>query len=334
MKIETIFVTGGAGYIGSHLVKKLIKLKYKVLVYDNLSKGHKESIDKKASFIKGDLSDKNKLDSVFKKYKIDSVMHFAGSIEAAESIIKPEKYFTDNVVNGINLLNAMVKHNVKKMIYSSSAGVYGNAKRIPIKEDSETKPVNVYGETKLMFENILRLYDKIHNVKFMALRYFNSAGSDERLGEDHNPETHLIPLILKAALNNSGVKVFGTDYPTKDGTCIRDYIHVIDLANAHILALNNLDSESKIYNLGSENGYSVKEIIKISKEITRKKIKVVESGRRKGDPAILIASSEKIKKELGWKSRYDLRAIIKSAWNWHKKHPEGYKSLNQKWEMF
>jgi len=168
----------------------------------------------------------------------------------------------------------------------------------------------------------------------MALRYFNSAGSDERLGEDHNPETHLIPLILKAALNNSGVKVFGTDYPTKDGTCIRDYIHVIDLANAHILALNNLDSESKIYNLGSENGYSVKEIIKISKEITRKKIKVVESGRRKGDPAILIASSEKIKKELGWKSRYDLRAIIKSAWNWHKKHPEGYKSLNQKWEMF
>lgn len=321
-----IFVTGGAGYIGSHVVKKLVKSGHDVLVYDNLSKGHKESVNKKALFIKGDLSDKSKLNSVFEKYKIDSVMHFAGFIEAGESMIKPKKYFANNVVNGINLLDVMVKNNVKKIIYSSSAGVYGNPERIPVKEEDETKPVNVYGETKLMFENKLKWYDKIHNLKFTALRYFNAAGSDGELGEDHNPETHLIPLILKAALNDSKIKIFGTDYPTKDGTCIRDYIYVVDLADAHILALKNLKSESKIYNLGSEKGYSVREVIDMVKKVTGKNIKVIESERRKGDPAVLVASSKKIKKELGWKPKYNIKDMIKSAWEWHNKHPKGYKS--------
>lgn len=315
-----VLVTGGAGYIGSHTVIRLIRKGHKVIIFDNLSKGHKEYVDKKAIFVKGDLAKLNEINNCIKKNKIDVVMHFAGFIEAGESMIKPEKYFTNNVTNGINLLNAMVKNRIKRVIYSSSAAVYGNPKKIPIEEEDETSPTNPYGESKLIFERILRWYDLAYGLKYTSLRYFNAAGADlsEQIGEKHNPETHLIPLALKSVLNNSEIYIFGTDYPTKDGTCIRDYIHVLDLADAHILALNNLSNESKVYNLGSERGYSVKQVIDAIKKITKKGLKIVETRRREGDPPVLIASSKKIKKELGWKAKYDLKPIIESAFKWEK----------------
>ncbi len=318
-----ILITGGAGYIGSHAVEELVK-EHDILVFDNLCHGHRKAVDKKAAFVKGDLASFDEIDNCLRKSNVDAVMHFAGFIEAGESMHKPEKYFENNVVNGIKLLNAMVKNKVKKIIYSSSAGVYGQPKRIPIKEIDATNPINVYGETKLMFEKILRRYDDIHGVKFTALRYFNAAGSNGRLGEHHNPETHLIPLVLKAALDCSEITIFGSDYPIKDGTCIRDYIHVVDLINAHILSLNNLDLKSKIYNLGSEKGYSVREVIWTSKKVTGKKIKTIEAERRNGDAVVLVADSTKIKKELGWKPKYGLKDIIKSAWEWHRDNPNGY----------
>lgn len=315
-----ILVTGGAGYIGSHVVYKLVN-DHKVIVYDNLSEGHKKAVHKKAKLIKGELSNIKKLNKILKKYKINSVMHFAASCLVGESMENPEKYYQNNVINSLNLLNTMVQNNLEHIVFSSSAAVYGEPKEIPIKEEHEKKPTNFYGDTKLIFEEILELYKNIHGIKYVSLRYFNAAGSNGFIGEDHDPETHLIPLILKTALGQlPEIKIFGTNYKTKDGTCIRDYVHVDDIADAHILALG----KEGIYNIGSNEGYSVKEIIDLNKEITEKDFKVVESKRRAGDPAALIASSDKIKKELNWQPKYGIREIIKSAWEWHSKKPKGY----------
>ena len=317
-----ILVTGGAGYIGSVIVKQLVKENHDVIVLDDLSKGHAEAVHPKAVLVKVNLSDLKELDKIFKKYKFDAVIHMAAFSEVGESVKNPKKYFLNNIVNGVNLLNVMLDNGCKQIVFSSSAGVYGNPKTIPIAEDAETKPTNPYGESKLIFEKILEGYKKAYGLKYTSLRYFNAAGADEDYGEDHKPESHLIPIILQVALGKrKEVEVFGTDYPTKDGTCIRDYVHVSDLAKAHVSALKR----EGVYNLGSEKGYSVREVINVAKEVTGKNIAVKESERRPGDPAMLIASSEKIRKELGWKAEYGLKDIMKSAWQWHKKHPDGYK---------
>lgn len=327
--IKTIFVAGGAGYIGSHVVKELIKRGYKVIVYDSLEKGHKASVKVGCVFIQGNLSEKNKLDHVFKKYKVDAVMHFANFIEVGESVKNPKKYFDNNVTNGKKLLEAMEKNSVKYIIFSSSAAIYGDPKIIPIPENARKKPKNPYGFAKLAFENILLEYERAYGIKFMSLRYFNAAGADfdGKIGEDHKPETHLVPLILQTILGKKDkIEIYGVDYDTKDGSCIRDYIHVDDIAKAHILALTALESgkASNVYNLGNGRGYSVREVIKIAEEVTGRKVVFVESARREGDPTKLVADYSKIKKELGWEPEYDLRDIIKSAWEWHSKHPEGY----------
>ncbi len=324
-----ILITGGAGYIGSHVVRELFN-DHNIIVYDDLSKGHKESLPSNVTFIQANLSETQKLDQVFQKYKINSLLHFASFIEVNESVNDPKKYFENNVTNGLNLLNCMIKNNVKKIIYSSSAGIYGNPIKIPIDEDSETIPNNPYGLTKLMFEQILQKYNKAYQLNSVCLRYFNAAGAhiSSEIGEDHKPESHLIPLVLQTALGlRPVIKIFGTDYKTKDGTCIRDYVHVTDLAQAHILALNHLENNEGYfyYNLGNENGFSVKEIIDIVSDITKIDVPFEKTDRRLGDPAILIASSKKIKKELNWKPKYnDIKTIIKTAWQWHQKHPNGY----------
>jgi len=318
-----ILVTGGAGYIGSHAVRRLLQYNYKVVVYDNLVNGHKESLPAEAELVVGDLNDKEKLDKLFKEHEFDAVMHFAGFIEVGESMKNPAKYYKNNVVNTLNLLEAMVNNNVKKIIFSSTAALFGYPDEIPIKEETKKEPVNVYGRTKLMTEQMLKDFDAAYGLKFIALR----SGADFGIGEDHNPETHLIPIILQVAMGKrKAIKIFGTDYLTKDGTCIRDYIHVTDLINAHVLALKKLLSanESNYYNLGNGNGYSVKEIIEAAREITSHPIPAIKSKRRSGDPAVLVADSTKIQKELGWKPKYDLKAIIKSAWEWHKNNPSGF----------
>lgn len=322
-----IFVTGGAGYIGSHVANLLVQNNHKVVVFDNLEEGHKAAVNKKALFIEGDLKNKKQIDKAIKENQIDAVIHFASYIIVSESMKNPEKYY-GCVSSGKNLLDSMKENKVKKIIFSSSAAVYGDPEKTPIKEDAPLKPKNPYGEMKVMFEEKLKEYDSEHGIKYISLRYFNAAGADPSgiIGEDHQTETHLIPLILKAILNNTDVIIFGTDYNTKDGTCIRDYIHVNDLAQAHVLALEHLNktNKSNIYNLGCKQGYSVKEVIKTCEEITGENIKVIESERREGDPAILIADSDKIRKELKWIPKYDLKDIIKTAWNWHKNNPRGY----------
>lgn len=322
-----ILVTGGAGYIGSHVVRKLLQANHDVIIYDNLSRGHKESVPKEATFVKGDLADKNALEKLFLENRIDAVMHFAAFAYVGESVKEPEKYFKNNVEYGLNLLDACARHGVKKFIFSSSCAVYGTPEKLPITEDSRKHPESPYGETKMIFENHLTNYDKKHGLKFVALRYFNAAGADDsgQIGEHHDPEPHLIPLVLDVALGKrKSIAIFGKDYPTKDGTCIRDYVHVNDLADAHLLALEKLGNESKFYNLGTGSGYSVKEIIEACKKITQCPIPVVHEARRPGDPAALYSDSSKIKKELGWKPKYNLDKIIETAWKWHKNHPNGY----------
>lgn len=313
-----ILVTGGAGYIGSHTCHVLCNKGYDFVVYDNLEKGHRKSLPESTNLVIGDLSDEKKLNNCFKNNKIDAVIHFAGYIEAGESMRDPLKFFNNNVSNGINLLRIMQKNNVNKIIYSSSAGVYGQPKEIPIKEDSEKKPVNYYGLTKLMFEQILDS-SKTYGINSISLRYFNAAGAGFNIGESHNPETHLIPLVLKAALDGKEVKIFGKDYETEDGSCIRDYVHVLDLADAHITALEKLSKGTTgEYNVGTGKGSSVLEIIKICEELTDKKINRVICERREGDPAELVADVNKIYGELGWKAKHNIKDIIKSAWEWHK----------------
>lgn len=327
-----ILVTGGAGYIGSHVVKELLRKNHKVIVYDNLELGHLEAVDKKARLIIGNLSESEKLGAVFKENEIDVVIHFAAYTNIGESVENPEKYLKNNFKNTAILLNEMIKYNCKKFIFSSSCAVFGDSTRIPITEDLPKKPINPYGESKLLVENLLQQYQYKHQLKFIALRYFNAAGASEdgSIGEDHDPETHLIPLILKTALGQrENIKIFGTNYKTKDGTCIRDYIHVLDLVEAHILALENIDKKSGFYLLGSGKGFSVREVIEACKEITKKEIKIIEAERRPGDPPILVAENKKIMFELGWKPKHsDLKKIIKTAWLWHSTHPEGFKNEN------
>lgn len=316
--MKNILVMGGAGYIGSHTVKHLVGNGYNVIVADNLSMGHREAV-KTDKFELADLMDKESLRVVFKKYPIDTVINFAGFIAVGESVENPAKYYQNNVVGTLNLLDIMLENNVKKIVFSSTAAVFGNPLYVPIDEKHITNPINPYGQTKLMIEKIFADYQRAYGLKYIAFRYFNASGCavDGSIGESHNPETHLIPLVLKAIKGErANIKIFGDDYETPDGTCIRDYIHVEDLAEAHRLAVENIDKFTGVLNLGTSNGTSVKEIIDIAENITGKKCPVVIEGRRAGDPAILSATSGKAKEILGWKPKLTMEDIIKTAWNW------------------
>jgi UDP-glucose 4-epimerase len=323
-----ILVTGAAGYIGSIVTEELIKKGNSVIALDNLEQGHREAVVPEALFVHADLRDSEELEKVFRNYQIEAVVHLAAKALVGESMSYPESYFRTNVVYGINLLDTMLRYGVQKLVFSSTAAIYGNSERIPIKESHTTVPVNPYGDSKLMFERVLDWYADAHGLKFISLRYFNAAGSKDGLGEEHEPETHLIPNILKVALGqHEHVVVFGTDYPTKDGTCIRDYIHVSDIARGHILALKHMERNqaNKAYNLGNSRGYSVLEVIETARKVTGASIPVVSHPRRPGDPAVLVASSERAKSELGWEpEKISLEVIIESAWKWQKEHPYGY----------
>ena len=317
-----ILVVGGAGYIGSHVNKKLSLTGYDTLVYDNLVYGHRDFV-KWGAFVYGDLGDANKLSSLFATYKFEAVLHFAAFAYVGESVADPQKYYCNNLVNTLNLLNTMRNHGVNIIIFSSTCATYGNPLALPIKESHPQNPINPYGNSKLMVEQILRDYRKAYGLNYVTLRYFNAAGADAdaEIGERHDPETHLIPLVLDvAAGRKDSVNVFGTDYDTPDGTCIRDYIHVSDLANAHVLALEYLLSggDSSEFNLGNGSGFSVREVLSKSEKVTGKPIKVLELERRPGDPAILIGCAEKARAILGWNPVYgDLESIVDSAWKWH-----------------
>jgi UDP-glucose 4-epimerase len=326
--MSTILITGGAGYIGSHVAKELLHQGHRVIVYDNLQTGHRKAT-KDALFIEGDLASQETLKKIFQSHSIDSVMHFAADCQVGESVENPLKYFNNNIKNSLQLLEIMMEFNTRKLIFSSSAAVYGEPKKIPIPEEHPCLPVNPYGETKWIFEKVLQGLHEAEKLDYISLRYFNAAGADPEgeLGEDHSPETHLIPICLKAALTGNAIPIYGTDYDTPDGTCIRDYVHVTDLALAHILALQKLEQgrSSGIYNLGNGNGYSVKEVVDAIRKTTKKKVPTVESPRRPGDPPRLVASSVKIRDELGWTPTYpDLETIVETAWRWHRKHPNGY----------
>lgn len=326
----SILVCGGAGYIGSHCVYELIDRGEDVVVVDNLQTGHEDAIHTKAKFYKGDIRDFDFLNRVFKENNIDGVIHFAANSLVGESMNLPLKYFNNNVYGTEILLSAMVENNVDKIIFSSTAAVYGEPETLPIKETDKTEPTNTYGETKLAMEKMMKWVNKAHRVRYIALRYFNVAGANENglIGEDHNPETHLIPLILQVPLGKrENISIFGEDYPTKDGTCIRDYIHVKDLINAHILAFNRLRDgyDSDVFNLGNGTGFTVKEMIDAARKVTGHPIKAEISPRRSGDPAVLVASSEKAKAILGWEPEYkNVEEIIASAWNFHKNHVNGF----------
>jgi len=319
-----ILVTGGAGYIGAHVVKLLSRAGFETVVYDNLSRGHREMVSA-GEFVRGELSDKNQLLEVMRDRKIDSVIHFAASSLVGESEEDPHRYYQNNIMNGINLLGAMLEAGVGKIVFSSSAAVYGDPVEVPIREDHPTRPTNVYGDTKLIIEGILGKYSAAYGMDSVSLRYFNAAGADPdaEIGEDHTPETHLIPIVLDCALGRrKEVTMFGTDYATPDGTCIRDYIHVNDLADAHIRALAHIDRNKGVfsYNLGNGKGFSVRKVIESTERVTGTKIMVREGAKRKGDPAQLVASSEKIMKDLGWKPAFpELDTIIETAWKWHRK---------------
>ena len=325
-----ILVTGGAGYIGSVVVEELLNGGHEVVVYDNLSKGHRESVDERAKFVLGDLKDGQLLESTLTENGSDAVIHMAASSLVGESVKEPEKYYDNNVVAGGVLLRSMEKAGVRKLVFSSTAAVYGEPERQPIVETDRLQPTNPYGETKLEFERELERSRTAYGINYASLRYFNAAGASERCGELHEPETHLIPLVLQAATGRiPHIDVFGQDYPTRDGTCVRDYIHVIDLARAHILALSILDDRSEIYNLGCGGaGYTVREVIEAAREVTGLDIVEKVTGRRAGDPAVLIASSDKIRKELGWDPEFqDLHVIIESAWRWLRRHMQATASV-------
>lgn len=322
-----ILVTGGAGYIGSVVVAQLVRENHTVTVLDNLSNGNRRAVSHDAELVVGDIGDSAKLDSIFSAGRFDAVMHFAALIEAGESMKSPERFFRNNTASTLTLLEAMLRAGVGRLVFSSTAALYGNPETVPIPEDAPLRPTNAYGESKLLVERMLAWMNSIHGLRYAALRYFNAAGATEELGEVHNPETHLIPLVLQAAAGTRPhISIFGTDYATPDGTCVRDFIHVHDLAKAHLLALQGLQSRDKlVYNLGNGTGFSVRQVIEAASRITGRSIPVLECPRRAGDPATLVASSAKIRSELGWQPEFsDPAGIIRSAWEWHQRHPDGY----------
>ncbi|WP_123039320.1 UDP-glucose 4-epimerase GalE [Cohnella candidum] len=326
-----VLVTGGAGYIGSHTVAALLEKGEQVVVVDNLYQGHREAV-LGGKLYEGDLRDEAFLSRVFEENEIDGVIHFAANSLVGESMKDPGKYYHNNVYGTLCLLEQMKKSGVSRIVFSSTAATYGEPERVPIDEYDRTVPTNAYGETKLAMENMIRWFDVAHGIRSVSLRYFNAAGAHDsgRIGEDHQPESHLIPLVLQVALGQrETISVFGEDYPTDDGTCVRDYIHVSDLADAHILALKRLrdGGGSAIYNLGSGKGYSVKQVVEVAREVTGHPIPVSMEARRAGDPAVLVASSDRARRELGWKpARERLEEIIASAWRWHSSHPHGYEN--------
>jgi UDP-glucose 4-epimerase len=319
-----IFVVGGAGYIGSVCSELLLDEGHEVSIFDNLSEGHRRAVDGRARFFEADLADRSCIIAALGEARPDAVMHFAANALVGESMKNPSKYFRNNIGNGVNLLDAMVETGVNRFVFSSTCATFGLPERVPIDEGASQRPVNPYGESKLAFEKILRWYDEIHALRFVSLRYFNAAGASENFGEHHRYESHLIPNVLKVALGEKPyVEVYGTDYDTPDGTCIRDYIHILDLSRAHILALEA--EKSAYYNLGTGGGASVREVVDSCRRITGREIPVTERPRRPGDPPRLIAASEKIARELGWKPKFEsLDAIVESAWKWHQKFPRGY----------
>lgn len=325
-----ILVCGGAGYIGSHTVRRLLERKEKVVIVDSLRTGHLGAIPSEAKFFKGDIRDAEFLHRVFTEEDLEAVIHFAANSLVGESMEKPLEYFNNNVYGMQVLLESMARHKVDKIVFSSTAAVYGEPKRVPILEEDETSPTNTYGETKLTMEKMMKWVSLAEGIRYISLRYFNAAGAidDGSIGEDHHPETHLIPLILQVPLGKRDhITVYGEDYDTPDGTCLRDYIHVMDLADAHVLALEHLrkGGDSDIFNLGNGKGFSVMEMIEAAKKATGKDIKLEVGPRRPGDPARLVASSEKARRILGWRPRYtDVEGVIRTAWNWHEKHPEGF----------
>lgn len=326
-----ILVTGGAGYIGSHTVLELMEQKEEVVVLDNLRTGHQGALPA-VPFYRGDLHDEALLDRIFREQDIEAVIHFAACSLVGESAKDPLLYYENNVGGTLRLVSKMVEHRVKHLVFSSTAAVYGEPKRVPILESDPTIPTNPYGETKLAIERMLKWCDRAYGVKSVSLRYFNAAGAHPsgELGEDHDPETHLIPIVLQTALGKRDcVYIYGTDYPTPDGTCIRDFIHVMDLARAHWLSLEKLrrEGEGGVYNLGNGSGFSVSEVIEKARQVTEYPIPAKTAPRRPGDPAVLVASAEKAKRELGWVPRYSrLEEILETAWNWHRRHPEGFRT--------
>jgi UDP-glucose 4-epimerase len=326
-----ILVTGGAGYIGSVVAADLVDAGHEVVVYDNLSSGNEGAVPEVARLVTGELSDRELLGSVIREHNIAGVMHFAASIEAGESMRVPEKFFRNNTANTLTLLETMLECGVSRLVFSSTAALYGNPVRTPIEEDDALNPTNAYGESKLLVERMLVWSHRIHGLRYASLRYFNAAGATRERGEDHSPESHVIPIVLQVALGQrKSVSIYGTDYPTPDGTCIRDYIHLSDLSSAHLLALNRLGSDAEperlIYNLGSGRGFSVREVIKIAGDVTGRRIQVEECPRRAGDPPVLVASSDRIRRELHWEPQFvKLKDIVGSAWSWRQQHPHGYK---------
>ncbi len=322
-----ILVTGGAGYIGSIVVEQLIEAGESVVVFDNLYQGHKHAVHPQAAFIQGDLSNRAEIDAVFNAHAIDAIMHFASHTLVGESMEQPFLYLGENVTNALNLLQAAVAHNTRKFILSSTANLFDDPEKMPIAATERIVPGSPYGESKYIIERYLHWMDRIYGMRFAALRYFNAAGASAERGEDHHPELHLIPIVLEVARGRRDkLTIFGNDYNTPDGTCVRDYIHVLDLAQAHILALRNLDKGSRTYNLGNGKGYSIMEVVETARQITGHPIPVEIGPRRPGDPDILIADSEQIRQELGWQPQYpELYDIIQSAWKWHQAHPDGYK---------
>lgn len=321
-----ILVTGGAGYIGSIVAEQLVEAGETVIVFDNLYQGHRAAVHPEAIFVEGDLANRAAIDALFEQHQPEAIMHFASYTLVGESMEQPFLYLADNVTNGLNLLQSAVEHNVRRFILSSTANLFDDPERMPIDEMERIVPGSPYGESKYILERMLYWLDQTQDFRYAALRYFNASGASANRGEDHAPEHHLIPIVLQVALGQrEKVMIYGDEYPTRDGTCVRDYIHVLDLAQAHILALRALDQGSRTYNLGSGEGFTVKEIIETAREITGHPIPAEVGPRRPGDPAVLVASSEKIQRELDWEPKYsNLRDIIGSAWQWHQSHPHGY----------
>jgi UDP-glucose 4-epimerase len=324
---ERVLVTGGAGFIGSVVAAQLLDHGYEVVVYDDLSHGHRAAVPPGAKLVVEDLADREALDRLLREHPVDAVMHFAAFIEAGESMREPAKYFRNNTANTLTLLEAVLAWRVPRFVLSSTAAVYGMPERTPIEETDPLRPANAYGESKLLVERMLDWFHRIHGLRYASLRYFNAAGAAGNQGEDHRPESHLIPLALEVALGKRDeIAVYGADYPTRDGTCVRDYIHVADLASAHLLVLEKLKQADKlIYNLGNGLGFTVREVIDTVRRVTRHPVPAREAERRPGDPAVLVASSEKIKRELAWTAQFpDLEMIVRSAWEWRRAHPGGY----------